>query len=189
MVGFLKVTGNYLARERQTVICMLMRLYTLGFLTKSYGRGVAIVAAHDANEAYTVLVSYGQLNHTPEEYGEILDIKDSGCSNNDTPVLLEEELTAIKVVCGDKGDKGDKGDAGISAYDVAVSNGFSGTEEEWLKSLKGDKGDKGDQGLSGNINFPRFKVGSDMHLRVYNVDESDVDRFFIDKNGHLTVVY
>lgn len=168
---------------------MLMRLYTLGFLTKNYGRGVAIVAAHDANEAYTVLVSYGQLNHTPEEYGEILDIKDSGCSSFDIPTLLEEELTAIKVVHGDKGDKGDKGDAGISAYGIAVSNGFSGTEKEWLEALKGEKGDKGDQGLSGNINFPKFKVGNDMHLRVYDVDESDADRFSINKKGHLTVIY
>ncbi|MCI6619634.1 MAG: hypothetical protein MSD82_12365 [Prevotella sp.] len=30
---------------------------------------------------------------------------------------------------------------GKSAYEVAVRNGFSGTEAEWLASLKGDKGD------------------------------------------------
>ena len=30
---------------------------------------------------------------------------------------------------------------GKSAYDIAVENGYSGTEEEWLESLKGDKGD------------------------------------------------
>lgn len=30
---------------------------------------------------------------------------------------------------------------GYSAYELAVINGFSGTEEEWLASLKGDKGD------------------------------------------------
>ena len=28
-----------------------------------------------------------------------------------------------------------------SAYDIAVENGFVGTEEEWLESLKGEKGD------------------------------------------------
>lgn len=33
---------------------------------------------------------------------------------------------------------------GYSAYEVAVINGFSGTEEEWLESLKGEKGDRGD---------------------------------------------
>ncbi|WP_259424153.1 hypothetical protein [Bacillus velezensis] len=30
---------------------------------------------------------------------------------------------------------------GKSAYDIAVDNGFSGTVEEWLASLKGEKGD------------------------------------------------
>lgn len=29
---------------------------------------------------------------------------------------------------------------GYSAYEVALMNGFKGTEEEWLKSLKGDPG-------------------------------------------------
>ena len=38
------------------------------------------------------------------------------------------------------------GKNGISAYEVAVKNGFAGTEEEWLLSLKGEKGDKGDIG-------------------------------------------
>ena len=38
----------------------------------------------------------------------------------------------------------------ISAYGIAVKNGFEGTEEEWLASLKGEKGDKGeiDLGIS-----------------------------------------
>ena len=38
---------------------------------------------------------------------------------------------------------------GDSAYDIAVDNGFVGTEEQWLASLKGDKGDKGDTGNTG----------------------------------------
>lgn len=36
----------------------------------------------------------------------------------------------------------------ISAYSLAVKHGFSGTEEEWLASIKGKKGDKGDPGLN-----------------------------------------
>lgn len=39
---------------------------------------------------------------------------------------------------------GSGGGNGLSAYEVAVNNGFEGTEEEWLTSLKGKKGDKGD---------------------------------------------
>ena len=32
---------------------------------------------------------------------------------------------------------------GLSAYEIAVKNGFRGTEAEWLASLKGEKGDTG----------------------------------------------
>ena len=31
-----------------------------------------------------------------------------------------------------------------SAYDIAVEHGFSGTEEEWIDSLKGDPGEDGE---------------------------------------------
>ncbi|WXX02967.1 hypothetical protein UVUMRFZT_CDS0050 [Staphylococcus phage LJLAME001] len=36
-----------------------------------------------------------------------------------------------------------------SAYDVAVDNGFVGSEEEWVKSIKGEKGEEGEQGKQG----------------------------------------
>ena len=39
---------------------------------------------------------------------------------------------------------------GKSAYEVAVSKGYDGTETEWLASLKGDKGETGETGRAGN---------------------------------------
>lgn len=42
---------------------------------------------------------------------------------------------------GEAGSQGPKGEPGDSAYQVAVNNGFVGTEEEWLESLKGQNGD------------------------------------------------
>lgn len=50
---------------------------------------------------------------------------------------------------GPKGDQGDPGPAGDSAYEVAVANGFVGTEAAWLASLVGPKGDTGDTGPAG----------------------------------------
>ena len=35
---------------------------------------------------------------------------------------------------------GIKGDDGKSAYQIALDNGFSGTESEWLESLQGSAG-------------------------------------------------
>ena len=67
---------------------------------------------------------------------------------------FEEWIAAFKGDKGDKGDEGDKGDVGedglsvtgadgASAYQVAVVNGFVGTETDWLLSLKGETGNTG----------------------------------------------
>jgi hypothetical protein len=50
---------------------------------------------------------------------------------------------------GATGDEGPQGPQGESPYELAVRNGFSGTEAEWVASLKGEKGDTGDEGPQG----------------------------------------
>mgnify|MGYP000519720598 CR=1 FL=1 len=44
---------------------------------------------------------------------------------------------------------GSRGAAGKSAYEIALQNGFTGTEADWLTSLKGQKGDTGAKGERG----------------------------------------
>lgn len=63
--------------------------------------------------------------------------------------IAEYVTSHVAELKGEKGDRGLKGDNGKSAYQVAVDNGFVGTEQQWLASLKGDKGDKGDSGING----------------------------------------
>lgn len=41
------------------------------------------------------------------------------------------------------------GEDGLSAYQLAVLEGYTGTLEEWLESLHGPKGDQGEQGIQG----------------------------------------
>lgn len=41
------------------------------------------------------------------------------------------------------------GQNGKSAYEIAVENGFEGTEQEWLESLKGEPGEPGTSGSDG----------------------------------------
>ena len=41
-------------------------------------------------------------------------------------------------IIGDQGPQGPKGDDGKSAYQIAVDNGYNGTESEWLETLKVD---------------------------------------------------
>lgn len=46
----------------------------------------------------------------------------------------------------------------VSAYAVAVANGFVGSVKEWLASLKGEKGDPGPAGADGKT--PQLKIGT-----------------------------
>lgn len=71
----------------------------------------------------------------------------------------EQGAQGIQGEKGDKGDPGNDGEQGTpgapgadgaSAYEVAVDNGFIGTEAQWLASLKGDPGEKGDKGDKGD---------------------------------------
>lgn len=67
-------------------------------------------------------------------------------------ITAEQALGASKKYTEDSliGAGALKGDPGESAYQVAVDNGFEGTQPEWLLSLKGEKGDQGIQGDKGN---------------------------------------
>jgi hypothetical protein len=51
-----------------------------------------------------------------------------------TGIIVDAYLQQIAK--GEKGDTGEQGEDGLSAYEVAVANGFVGTEAQWLDSLK-----------------------------------------------------
>ena len=92
-----------------------------------------------------------------------------------------EQLAALK---GDKGDTGATGESGAdgadgkSAYQIALDNGFVGSQSEWLASLKGDKGDKGESGASASI------TANEILSKIISVDgeNSGLDADLLD--GH-----
>ena len=51
------------------------------------------------------------------------------------PLVVMGLLLAVLAFAGCSGDDGDDGKNGKSAYQIAVDNGFEGTEQEWLDSL------------------------------------------------------
>ena len=58
---------------------------------------------------------------------------------------LEEKVTSLETSAG----SGQKGADGKSAYEIAKENGYTGTKEDWLLSLKGDRGLQGPPGQNG----------------------------------------
>ena len=48
-----------------------------------------------------------------------------------TTVVIDNNCEEVTIICSGLGA------AGLSAYDIAVANGFVGTQQQWLNSLKG----------------------------------------------------
>ncbi len=57
---------------------------------------------------------------------------------------------------------------GLSAYEIAVENGFEGTEQEWLESLRGENGNDGNDGQT-----PTIEISEDGYW-VINGEKTDV---------------
>lgn len=93
-----------------------------------------------------------------------LDEKAAGLQNGKdgfSPKVKAEQMefgVVITIVDADgetsatlhNGANGEKGSDGKSAYQIAVEQGYQGSESDWLSSLKGDKGEKGNTGAKGN---------------------------------------
>ena len=82
--------------------------------------------------------------------------------------FLQPKIGTIK---GEKGDKGDAGTNGKSAYEVAVANGYSGTQAQWLASLKGTDGAPGKDGSDGKDGQtwqPYIADDKHWHIRLIN---------------------
>lgn len=78
-----------------------------------------------------------------------------------------------------------KGDPGKSAYEIAVEQGFVGTEEEWLASLhgadgaqgpQGPQGPQGEQGVSGGFLFPVMEFNPEDGVLTISGLEQEIDR-------------
>jgi len=101
-----------------------------------------------------------------------------------------------------KGDKGDaftyedftpeqleglRGPQGDSAYEVAVQEGFVGTKEEWLASLKGadgadgKDGKDGKDGESGGMLFPTMRFDPETGVLVIRGLKQEVQRISYDE--------
>lgn len=73
-----------------------------------------------------------------------------------------------------EGEKGNPGESGASAYEIWLSLGNKGTEEDFIKSLKGEKGDKGDNGVSGKWGDITGDISSQKDLQEALAGKADV---------------
>lgn len=86
-----------------------------------------------------------------------------------TPAPIEVKISTVGMQ-GPPGPSipGEQGEVGKTAYQVAVDNGFVGTEEEWLLSLKGDPGQDGEDGQDGQDGVPLVATQEEVDAGIDN---------------------
>lgn len=96
------------------------------------------------------------------------------------------------------------GKDGKSAYEVAVQNGFVGTEQEWLESLRGvdgndglngkdgeqgkqgiqgEKGDKGEQGIPGTNNLKVFHGNVSVPYKNFDIPVGNYSNYRVRRDA------
>lgn len=90
---------------------------------------------------------------------------------------------------GTPGKDGMNGSPGKSAYEIAVANGFPGSEAEWLESLKGEKGEPGGGGSGpGSLGLFYFECDEQGDLWLYYEDGTSPPDFELDADGNIYYV-
>ena len=137
---------------------------------------------------------------TPDLYTQLLkklDEKAAGLQNGKdgfSPKVKSEQMESgvvITIVDADgetsatlhNGANGEKGTDGKSAYQIAVEQGYQGSESDWLSSLKGDKGEKGNTGAKGNPGQNGAEGKSAYAIAVEHGYENSEDEWLLSLKG------
>ena len=102
-----------------------------------------------------------------------VNIDGNGNQTVNADIVSKQLIVSVNI------SKGGKGDNGLSAYEIALENGFVGTESEWLESLKGQDGQDGQNGTNGvdgvnGVDGTDGQDGQDLTLSDFNVVEENV---------------
>lgn len=95
---------------------------------------------------------------------------------------ISDANKALEIAQGLEG--GGSGADGKSAYEIAVENGFEGTETEWLESLRGQDGQNGADGQNGQDGFsPIVEVSETENGHQVNITDVNGLKQFEVLNG------
>ena len=138
----------------------------------------------DKGDGLNIKKSYSSLSEMNADYSSpATSIGDYvTCTENEIIKLYVKTTSTFEYVGRLSGEDGD-GKNGKSAYEIAVEEGFEGTESEWLASLKGDKGDTGITG-SGVYGF---QVQDGDLILVTEDTSGDTPNYVINESGEMTI--
>lgn len=134
-------------------------------------------------DAFTIVKTYVSVAAMQADYsnpevgvGRFVMIDTDDVNNEEDSQLYLKGETDWKFISDLSGAQGIQG---LSAYQIAVQEGYEGTETEWLASLKGEKGDtgiKGDKGEDGKdfVIKGHYDTIDDLTSAITNPEVGDV---------------
>lgn len=143
------VLGSALAQFTITLSVAASEPVSVEWFTRD---GTALAGRDYETNGGTVVFAPGEITKVVEVFvhGRAVDTEDRVFYVRMLPpvnAILADEVGACVIHVDTEGSqpvmtvvipKGEKGERGYSAYEIALQNGFVGTEEEWLESLKVD---------------------------------------------------
>lgn len=138
-------------------------------------------------------------SETPVEYADLVDVDPETMQPDDEPeaawwqalsetaagVVPDGSVTLVKLApdvlaeLDEVGQPGPQGEQGLSAYEVAVAGGYSGTEADWLLGLVGPAGLPGATGPKGDPG-PGVTAGGTAGQVLAKGSATDYDTEWID---------
>lgn len=161
------------------------KTYEINFYCYFKGVQVSVTpTSSSSNPGITLSVATGKINLTVDSNTAISNLTNEFVINfnyldsgEETEYVVQKKIVVVLAEKGATGATGPQGEPGSdgtdgtdgangkSAYQIWLDAGNTGTEEEYLASLKGDKGDKGDTGEQG-IQGPPGTDGTSTYFYV-----------------------
>ena len=134
---------------------MELKTYVVQYI-HSTGNGWAIINAYHPNQIESILKNQGKF---PD--AKVTSFRERKCFGNTMSIVYEGNITTL----------------GQTPYDLAKLNGFKGSLDEWLNSLKGEKGNIGPQGPAGPQG-PVAKVDIAAEAQTITTLACEIDKYY-----------
>lgn len=161
------------------------KTYEIGFYCYFKGEQVSVKpTSSSSNVGITLSFATDKINLTVDSNTAISNLTNEFIINfnyldseDEKEYVVQKKIVVVLAEKGETGAAGPQGEPGSdgidgvdgtdgkSAYQIWLDAGNTGTEEEYLASLKGDKGDKGDTGEQG-IQGPPGENGTSTYFYV-----------------------
>ena len=126
-------------------------------------------SAENGKSAYEIAVENG-FEGSVEEWLDSLKGKDGKDGKDGADgVNGADGVDGLNGSDGLDGQNGLNGEEGNSAYEIALENGFKGTVEEWLASLKGDTAEASSKGYIIVTDYLQANTGEDLSDEIQKI--------------------